>query len=245
VDSSSDSINQKTGEDLHLPETSSQAEYLVSQFVHWIRNPLSSVSLYTELLEEEIADQKIEASEITSLLGSIQTEIDRLNVTVSEFYQYVRAPELEFEIMDINDLCSDLAGLHEEQFAAVNCPIRKVFSSEPLPALIDSAQLNQAVLNLLENALDSMNSGGEITLSTSRHADRIEVSVSDCGPGIPEGEKDKIFHPFFTTKEARTGLGLACCRKIAQAHNGSVRFENGPDGGAVFTLILPLHGRAG
>ncbi len=217
----------------------------MSQFVHWIRNPLSSVSLFTELLEEEIADRKIEATEITSILESIQIEIDRLNVMAGEFYQYVRAPEPEFEIMDINELCSDLAGLHREQFTSRNCPIRKAFSSEPLPALIDPAQLNQAVLNLLENALDSMNSGGEIILSTSRHADFVEVTVCDFGPGIPEGEKDKIFHPFFTTKETGTGLGLAYCRKIAQAHNGSVRFKNGPDGGAVFTLVLPLHGRAG
>ena len=245
MDASSDSKNRKTGEALHQPELSLWTQHLISQFLHWIRNPLSSIGLHTELIEEELNERNISTAEITGLLDSIQTDIDRLNLIAGEFYQFVRTPELELEVMDMNELCSDLAGLHGEQFRSRNCLIRTAFSSESLPAQVDPDQLNIALLNLLDNAADSMDSGGEIVLATSRRNDRIEISVADGGAGIPEGERDNIFQPFYTTKKTGTGLGLACCHKIARIHNGSVQFENSPGGGKVFTLVLPLHGQVG
>jgi signal transduction histidine kinase len=240
VDASADSRNLEAGEVLHQLELPFSSQLLITRFLHQIHNPLSGISLHAELLDEELSERNISISEITELLNSIKMDIDRLSLLTGEFYSYVRMPELNLEVTDLNELCSHLARLLEGRFLSRNCPIKTIFGSEPLPAQVDPDQLNIALLHLLDNAADSMDSGGEIVLATSKRGGFIEISVSDGGRGIPETERNKIFQPFFSTKGRGTGLGLSCCRKIVLAHGGSVRFEAQPGGGTVFTMSLPL-----
>jgi signal transduction histidine kinase len=112
---------------------------------------------------------------------------------------------------------------------------------------MDRQQLTQALMNVLLNALQAMPSGGVLTLGVQgAHGPSgealVEVRVADTGPGVPPEHVDRIFDPYFTTKEGGTGLGLALTRKIVQEHGGQIRVETAPAGGAVFVIRLPVDG---
>jgi signal transduction histidine kinase len=105
----------------------------------------------------------------------------------------------------------------------------------------DEAQLRQALLNLVRNAADAMSTGGALTVATRRSADgAVEVSVKDTGAGIPAENLDRIFEPFFSTKDGGTGLGLALTQQIVEEHGGRIEVDSTPGRGTTFTLRLPV-----
>ena len=105
---------------------------------------------------------------------------------------------------------------------------------------IDRGLLRQAVLNLLKNGLESLSSGGELTIESRFDGDAVEIAVSDTGAGIPVDVGPRLFEQFFTTKPQGTGLGLSITRQIAEEHGGEVRWANRRDRGATFTIRLPI-----
>jgi signal transduction histidine kinase len=109
-----------------------------------------------------------------------------------------------------------------------------------MPALpLDVRQMEQVFLNVLQNAVQAINGPGRIVLATRRAGGRVEVVVSDSGPGIPPATMERIFKPFFTTKAQGTGLGLAIVRNIVHAHGGTIQVANPESGGAEFVIALP------
>jgi two-component system sensor histidine kinase HydH len=106
--------------------------------------------------------------------------------------------------------------------------------------MVDRDQIIQAILNILLNAVEAMDRGGQITLSASIESDNLRIDISDTGPGIPEENMAKVFDPFFTTREKGTGLGLAIVHKIVENHNGEIRMDSIVGKGTTFTILLPL-----
>jgi signal transduction histidine kinase len=113
-----------------------------------------------------------------------------------------------------------------------------------LPVQADPDQIKQVLLNLLQNALESIEGRGEIAVKSRVDSGTVEIIIQDSGPGIPEDLRDRIFEPFFTTKSQGTGLGLAITRNIVQDHGGSIRFECPPRHGTAFIIELPLDAAA-
>jgi two-component system, NtrC family, sensor histidine kinase HydH len=106
---------------------------------------------------------------------------------------------------------------------------------------IDRGLLRSAILNLVKNGLEALSRGGQLTLTTRRDGEAVEVIVSDTGGGIPEEVAARLFEHFFTTKPQGTGLGLSITRQIAEEHGGEIRWANQPGQGATFTVRLPVH----
>jgi two-component system sensor histidine kinase HydH len=110
------------------------------------------------------------------------------------------------------------------------------------PVAADPDQVRQVLVNLLVNALEAVDGRGRVEAAARAAGGRVEVSVSDDGPGLPAGDAEQLFDPFFSTRQRGTGLGLAIARRIARAHGGELAAGPAPGGGARFTLSLPAEG---
>jgi signal transduction histidine kinase len=210
---------------------------------HEIRNPLSSISLNTELLEDEI--QELPAGQrdgIAGLLKSIRTQIDVLSGVTEAYLRFARLPKPRPEPTALGELIGELVEFVRPELGMKGVGVRSAIPGE-LPKLsVDPGQIRQLLLNLLRNAADAMPDGGAVTVEAGvEEKERyVEVTVSDAGVGIPEGDRDRIFEPFYTTKSGGTGLGLAIARQIAEDHGGTLTCEGGSAGGSRFRLRFPV-----
>jgi signal transduction histidine kinase len=205
-----------------------------SQIAHEIRNPLNSISLNIELLEDEFDDSN---SEARGLIRSALRELDRLNGIVNEYLQFARFPKPNLKRGQIDPLIQSVV----ESFRP---PTRIAFSvrrAESTPAVwLDEQLLRQVLDNLTRNAVEAIENNGTIELETDVIDRFVVIRVRDSGIGIPEDVQSKLFEPFFTTKAHGTGLGLATSQQIMFEHNGHLLVESQPGKGTTFSLLLPL-----
>ena len=215
---------------------------LASHVAHEVRNPLSSIMLNTELLEEEAARCGCEgASEATALIGSIKQEAQRLQHLTDEYLAFARPPRPAAAHQSLNAVVEELAHLVREEARRSGITVETRLSRGCPCALIDPHQIKQAALNLVRNAMQAMPDGGRLTISTDVAADgTVALSVDDTGPGIPEELRCLILEPFFTSKPQGTGLGLPLAAHIVRDHGGELDFGPAPGGsGTRFTITLP------
>lgn len=213
---------------------------LAAEVAHEIRNPLGSISLNLELLEDEIeAGTATHSGETVSLVGAIKLELERLAEITDDYLRLARVPEpkLAYESVGavLESLCDLLRGEVIERAVEIKLQI------EPgLPrVLVDRKQLKQALLNILRNAFDAMPSGGPVSISARRADGHVEIAIADQGHGIPPEHLQQIFEPFFTTKATGTGLGLAIAKDIVQGHGGSIDCSSHTGRGTVMTIRIP------
>lgn len=225
---------------------------MAAVITHEVRNPLSSIGLHTELLEEELAKLGANgahgangASEAASLCRAIQKEVDRLTSITEEYLRFARLPRPKLEEEAINDLVADLVEFQREELAQAGIRVVARYAEGLPPIAADEAQLRQALLNLIRNAADAMTgTGGELTVATRRSDEGgVEVAVSDTGPGIAAEHLGRIFEPFFSTKDRGTGLGLALTQQIVVEHGGRVEVDSQPGRGTTFVVKLPAGAR--
>ena len=219
---------------------------MAAKVSHEVRNPLGSISLNAELLEDELRSlPEARRAEAATLLAAIRSQVDVLGAVTEEYLRFARLPKPKLEVAALGPLLEELG-----EFVRGELQRRGVHLSlhvpDGLPTLsLDPGQIRQAFLNLVRNAAEAMPGGGRITIQVRAQASGVEVAVRDTGMGIPEDIRDKIFDPFFTTKDGGTGLGLAIARHIAVDHGGSLRCESGPGIGTTFRLCLPLQTEEG
>ena len=206
---------------------------LSAGMAHEIRNPLGSIRGTAEILRDAFPPEDRYA-EFTKILVS---EVDRLNKVLEDFLRFARPDASERNDFKPDQVLSEVLQLAQQQ--ASKKQISVVWDEKKLPAAIgDSSQFKQVFLNLILNALQALPHGGQLLIESSFKDDQIHLLFSDNGPGIPENDLDKIFNPFFTTKDDGTGLGLAITHRIVKNHCGQISVRNRPEGGAQFTLIL-------
>ncbi len=211
---------------------------MAAVITHEVRNPLSSIGLNTELLQEELAAQG--SPEAVALCGAIQREVDRLTDITEEYLRFARMPRPRLEREQVNGIVSGVVEFQREDLASRGVKVTARLA-EPLPPVAaDEAQLRQALMNLLRNAADSMQDGGAVTVFTRRAEDgAVEISVTDDGAGIAAEHLPRIFEPFFSTKDGGTGLGLALTQQIVAEHGGRIEVDSSPGRGTTFTMRLP------
>ncbi|MEW5984524.1 MAG: ATP-binding protein [Acidobacteriota bacterium] len=214
---------------------------LAAHVAHEVRNPLSAIMLNAELLEEEAARCNCDgAEEAKALVASIRTEAERLQHLTDEYLAFARPPRRSATLHPLNAVVEDLIHLVREEAAQSGVAIDTRLSREDPSAVLDPQQMKQAALNLVRNALQAMPDGGRLLVETHALGDgRVALAVQDTGPGIPEELRCRVFEPFFTSKQTGTGLGLPLALHIVRDHDGEIEFENAPDGGARFTVLLP------
>ena len=218
---------------------------LAAGIAHEINNPLQLIQMQAgwidELLQEEDPQQLLNLEEYRKSAGKIKQHVTRAGTITHRLLGFSRKISAEYDVQ-LNELIQEAISFLESEAKANNIAFNLQFD-ESLPVLrTDGTQVQQAMLNLIENALDAVGPGGEIDVVTARNGKEICVQIADNGPGINQEFLEKIWDPFFTTKEAGkgTGLGLSICSDIAHRLGGTITVENRPQGGAMFTLRLPL-----
>jgi len=211
---------------------------MAAHVTHEIRNPLSSIGLNLELLEEEVASS--DNKEASQLVVAIKAEVERLSRIAEQYLSISRRPRPRLERERVEDLARELVAFVRPELDRGGVASR-VDADDDLPdARLDESQFRQALLNLVRNAREAMAKGGELVVSLHKAADGgIDLAVDDTGSGTPEEMRASIFDPFFTTKQRGTGLGLAVTRDIVEAHGGTIRCLGREGGGTRFLIHLP------
>jgi signal transduction histidine kinase len=212
---------------------------MAAHVTHEIRNPLSSIGLNIELLEEELSAGRV-SDEARQLLSSIVQEVQRLEHLSEEYLRVARLPQPAMEADDLSRALRDVVKFVESEMTRAGCVVRLAVEDDLPSVLFDDAQIRQAMLNLLRNAREAMPRGGAISIGAHPDGMSVVVSITDEGVGIPEEIVSRVFDPFFSTKGEGTGLGLAITRQIIEAHGGSLTVERAEPAGTTFLVSLPI-----
>lgn len=214
---------------------------MAAHITHEVRNPLSSIGLNTELLQEEIGrlSQGSDCREAVALLESIGREIDRLTAITEEYLRFARLPDPRRQSEDLVEIVRGVVEFVRAEIESSGLSLELRVLAVPPAVAVDEAQIRQALMNLLRNAREATPPGGAVTIELDRVGAWAAISVSDSGPGIEPEHVGQVFDAFFTTKEHGTGLGLPLVKQIALAHGGSIECTGARGRGATFVLKLP------
>lgn len=230
-------ITKRNLERQALRERLDQAERLaglgsmVATVAHEIRNPLGIIHSTADLLSRFLKEEP----EKVHFAAAIVEEANRLSEIVSEFLDFARPPVPRLTRVVVEEILEEILAFLEVTLARASVEVRTDFRREVTPTLADAGMLHRAFLNLLLNAVQAMDEGGLLTVSTclnsgNESGDRLVVIIKDTGPGLTPEVAKKIFAPFFTTKARGTGLGLVIVRNIIEAHGGEIGLSNGSGG---------------
>jgi signal transduction histidine kinase len=213
---------------------------LTGGLAHEIKNPLSTVQLNLQLLQEELSPGDPTHDRLLRRLTTIQRETSRLRDILDDFLRYAGKLELDRHEVDLNLLLEELVDFFHPQAQLQRVQLRLKKSEQPILVHVDTKLIKQALLNLMINAQHAMSDGGEMILSTSRTAGEALIDVIDTGAGIPPENMNDIFKAYYSTKKGGTGLGLPMTRRLIEEHGGwlTVRSEVGK--GSDFTIHLPI-----
>ncbi|MDA8433472.1 MAG: ATP-binding protein [Nitrospiraceae bacterium] len=207
---------------------------LSANIAHEIRNPLASMRGSIEM----IRDDRIPLKHKEKLMGIALKEMERLDNIITDFLTYSRPRPIEPRRVDLHLLLDEtLSLLKNAEQNMGNIGIRRDFEG-PLYARVDPQKIRQVFWNLGINAIESMKDGGELVVSAKKGEKSVSISFSDTGPGIPPSQTEKIFYPFFTTKDEGTGLGLSIAYRIIEEHRGRLSVKSVPGIKTVFEIIL-------
>jgi signal transduction histidine kinase len=214
---------------------------LAAGVAHEIRNPLTAIKFRLFSFKRELPEPLAEHEDMTVIHG----EIDRLERIVGDFLQFARPSDPQLTEIRADDLLRKLRGLLggslEKRGIALNLE-----ATGPIRLMADQHQIEQVLINLVQNAADSIGQDGTVTLRATvadngapRSNPVVVFEVADTGQGIPPEAEERIFDPFYSTKDGGTGLGLPIAARIAEKHGGSIHCETQPGRGATFRLVLP------
>jgi len=227
------------------PAAASEKQLLLSRLLerlaHEIRNPLSSLDIHLQLLEEDFGQWPPQIkSQAAARLEIIHGELRRLENTVDQFMRLAGPSELSLAPTDLAKIARHVCDLLQPEAATRQIEITAEIAADVPALLADGGQLIQALLNLVINALQAIEHKGAVVIAARREGDLCLIEVRDSGPGVPADRLTTIFEPYFTTKSQGKGIGLWIAQQIVTAHRGAIQAANSPAGGAVLTIRLPL-----
>lgn len=243
---------------------------LAASVAHEIGNPLNALHIHLQLMEREVKklrqgapatsahpfskraktsaasaaspNEEI-AHKLESYLNVAKGEIGRLDYIITQFLQAIRPSQPQLKNAPLNAVVRETLDLLRPELENRGLRVNEKLTRSLPDSPIDPAQIKQALVNLVKNAMQAMTTGGTLALETGEGADGVWCSVADTGSGIPQEEINRIFEPFFTTKKKGTGLGLMIVQRIVRDHGGRIAVESHPGRGTTFRIWLPLHER--
>ena len=229
---------RKTEAQLIRSEKLAALGQLAAGIAHEIRNPLTSINILIHSLRERLPSENSRQED----LKVIEEEIHRMNEIVDQFLRFAKPSSPFLEKTDVLSIFEETLQLLRPQIEKQRIVVEKEFQALPMIQM-DPEQMKQAMLNLLLNAIQAMPQGGQLTLSgrNSKEGQWIHLSIEDSGMGISPEDIDKLFDPFFSTKEGGVGLGLSITHRIIDQHHGKIEVESIPEKGTIFTVWLPIH----
>lgn len=213
---------------------------LTGGLAHEIKNPLSTIVLNLQLLEEDLDPSNPAGNRIRNRLHIVHREAARLRDILDDFLRYAGHIEVNREKIEINALLEELVDFFAPQAQLNRVQVRLNRNAGTVFANADAKLLKQAVLNLMINAVQAMSpAGGELILSARKEPrGEVVIDVIDTGPGIPPEVMDRIFHAYYSTKAGGTGLGLAMARRIVEEHGGKLVVSSEVGKGSCFSVRL-------
>jgi signal transduction histidine kinase len=214
---------------------------LTSGVAHEVKNPINAIVVHLELLRQKMNAAEPDTKRHVDVIG---TEIRRLDRVVQTLVDFTRPMELRLMETDLRRLVDDVISLASPDAEKHGVHIVRRITDETLPVKIDVDLTKQAILNIMINGMQAMNtpprSGGNLTITLRRNDSEAEISITDEGGGIPPEIQEKIFNLYFTTKKGGSGIGLPMAYRVVQLHNGSMNFQTTPGVGTTFQLRFPL-----
>jgi two-component system nitrogen regulation sensor histidine kinase NtrY len=210
------------------------------RLAHEIKNPLTPIQLCAERLDRHFTQAPGPTRALVEeCTKTIVGEVESLKALVDEFSQFARMPAPKTAPIDVHGLLTDTLSLYNGLLGEVT--IERRFGTNVPPVNVDSEQIRRVFINLVDNAVEAMNRKGTIVIQTQHDAAArlARVIVADDGPGIPAGERDKLFLPYYSTKKRGSGLGLAIVRRIVAEHRGSIEVMDNAPHGTKFVVELP------
>jgi len=210
---------------------------LAAGVAHEIRNPLSSIKGFATYFKERYQEKKEDQHVATVMIQ----EVDRLNRVVGQLLEFARPITVSKKATSMKALIEDSLKLIERQTVEKNINVRTRFASDINDVSLDPDRMSQVLLNLYLNAIESMEPGGNLSVTLENDEDKkqLEISISDTGIGIHKEDMAHIFDPYYTTKAGGTGLGLAIVHNIIEAHNGEIKTESRIGEGTTVALLIP------
>ncbi|WGD73823.2 two-component sensor histidine kinase KinC [Bacillus subtilis] len=207
---------------------------LAAGIAHEVRNPLTSVSGFLQIMKTQYPDRK-------DYFDIIFSEIKRIDLVLSELLLLAKPQAIRFKTHQLNEILKQVTTLLDTNAILSNIVIEKNFK-ETDGCMIngDENQLKQVFINIIKNGIEAMPKGGVVTISTAKTASHAVISVKDEGNGMPQEKLKQIGKPFYSTKEKGTGLGLPICLRILKEHDGELKIESEAGKGSVFQVVLPL-----
>jgi PAS domain S-box-containing protein len=226
-------------ERMHRMERFLNLATLASGLHHEIKNPLTALSIHIQLLEEGLANgQAVES--VDELVGVLKTEVCRLNGVLESFRSFANLQRLALQPTDALAVVENAIRLIRPQAAEQRIQITLLHPEKELPLVpLDPEKLEQAILNLVINALEAMPEGGNLTISAAVLDGELHVSVKDSGPGISPEVQKNLFRPYFSTKSKGSGMGLALSEKLISQHGGRIDYRTS-SAGTTFDITVPL-----
>ncbi|PIV24599.1 MAG: hypothetical protein COS40_01665 [Deltaproteobacteria bacterium CG03_land_8_20_14_0_80_45_14] len=211
---------------------------LAAGIAHEIRNPLTSINILIHSLTENIPSGDSHRED----LKVIEEEINRINEILDRFLRFAKPAPPLLERTDVASIFEETLQLIRPRIEKQRIGVKREFQSLPI-ILMDREQMKQVALNLLLNAVQAMPKGGNLALrgQNSEDGQWIQLSIQDSGIGISSEDMNKLFDPFFSTKEGGVGLGLSITHRIIDQHHGKIEVESTPGEGTLFTVWLPIH----
>lgn len=221
---------------------------LAAGLAHEIKNPLTSVLTFARHLPRRFDDDRFRER----FQSVVPRELERINEIMERLLELARPSRLTFSLVRLAGLLERAVDLYANQIEAKGITVVREYARDVPPIQADEDALYRALVNLVANALDAMGQGGRLTLrlawndgGAARAAHRafnrrVRIEVEDTGAGIAASHSERVFNPFFTTKDTGTGLGLAIAHKIVEDHGGAIDFRSVPGAGTTFRIVLPI-----
>ncbi|WJH35045.1 ATP-binding protein [Paenibacillus sp. CC-CFT747] len=209
---------------------------LAAGLAHEIRNPLTSIMGFIQLLLERFRDQESERK----YLDLVHKELKNVNKLVSDFVVMAKPSTPDRRECILQELILDTVNLMKSQAILNDTQLIPELRPFPVKVFVDPIQIKQVFVNVIQNALDAMPRGGTITVQVKDYQDKVKISITDTGIGMTEEERNKVLNPFFSTKENGLGLGLSVCYRIVENHKGMMIIHSQKGVGTRFDIILPI-----
>ena len=220
-------------------EHSKAVSILAAEVAHEIGNPLNSLYLHLQFLQRLLKAPDPNIADAAQEVAEARSEVERLDAIINQFLHALRPGKPVFDSLDLKSLVLDSLNFMRQEITDRKIQL-EFYWGENVPQIKgDANQLKQAFYNLARNAMQAMPAGGRLTIRCSADDSFVMLSVSDSGCGIKPENIQKIFRPFFTTKNAGTGLGLMIVERIVREHGGSLAVDSRENAGTTFTISLP------
>ena len=217
---------------------------LSGSLAHELNGPLGAIVNNARAAKRFLLHEPPEVKEVRASLADIENSAERASLLIGRLRSVLRKDDFRTSAVDVAEVVKDAVQLVASEASRRRASLEVVLPQGLPPVDGDAVLLLQLLLNLLLNALDAIEAQPpgkrRVSVRAVQNAGTLELSVTDSGPGFSQAARDSLFQPFFTTKPKGLGMGLAICRSIAEAHQGSVVAASGPEGGAVFRLTLPV-----